>query len=624
MTLTKNNNNKKTNGNKKGNNGKNNKEKKKLLPIIIVVSVIAIIFFSVRLYNNKKEAAKIEEMEYTDFLKELKEGNIDTIYYNTNKEYMTFTLLNDETRKMTKEERAEYEYDYKDMRKCLYPAYDTFRKEVLETDTNMVLLKSTIWRELISTIISLALPIIWLWLIFRMFKGTIKGTEKKDVLQTSDVKFTDVIGHEEILDDVKFITELIKDPTKGDKIGAKVPKGILLSGEPGCGKTLIAKAIAGEAGVPFLYQNASAFVEMFVGLGAKRVRDLFKIAKENAPCIIFIDEIDAVGAKRDSAKNNSETEQTVNALLQEMDGFTGREGVFVIAATNRADKLDKALVRAGRFDRQIVVNPPRDWKVRQELFSHYLKKFKVGDDIDVENLSKQVSGFTGADIATVCNEASIIAVMQNKEYIDRACIEEAIDKKVFKGNRAKRDSYVKDKEIVAYHESGHAVMSYLLNEPIARASILATVSGVGGAVFNEDKTDTVFQTDEDFRNRIMICYGGRASEEIKYDGVVTTGASNDITQATNLMLNYIEKMGFDKNFGLLDLEVLSQTHLLSDKEITKKLTSMSNELYDKTLKTLTEHYNLVEKLAQKLLEVETMSGSEIEELFSDDYDVKIN
>ena len=585
------------------------------LAIIICIGVFIAIYV-ISYWKQHTGTAILEEMSYNDFKKAMENGEVDTVYYNTTNEYMTVTFLNEKTKNMTKEERKNYEYKKSEKRKVLYPAYDTFRKEVLEADTNITLTSSdSLWKEVLSTALTLLLPIVWLYMIFNLFKGQFKGTEKKDVLQTSDVKFTDVIGHEEILDDVKFITELIKDPSKGDKVGAKVPKGILLSGEPGCGKTLIAKAIAGEAGVPFLYQNASAFVEMFVGLGAKRVRDLFKIAKENKPCIIFIDEIDAVGAKRDSAKNNSENEQTINALLQEMDGFTGRDGVFVIAATNRADKLDKALVRAGRFDRQIVVNPPRDWKVRQELFSHYLKKFSVGDDIDIENLSKQVSGFTGADIATVCNEASIIAVMQNKDYIDRACIEEAIDKKVFKGNRAKRDSYSKDKEIVAYHEAGHAVASYLLHEPIARASILATVSGVGGAVFNEDKEDTVFQTDEDYRNKVVICYGGRASEEIKYNGVVTTGASNDITQATNLMLNYIEKMGFDKSFGLLDMEVLSQAHLLSDKEITKKLTAMSNELYAQTVNLLRENYELVEKLAQKLLEVETLSGSEIEELF---------
>lgn len=586
--------------------------KNNLLYIIIWVSCFVII--SSALNSCMKENSKdIEIITYNEFTELVKEGKVDTVYYSTSEEYMTVTLLNEETKDMTREERDKYEgYKIEDKRKVLYPAYDTFRKEILESDVNMVVISDKAnLISIISSIISIGLPLLWVIYIFKMMsrQGSIK---KEDILQTSTVTFDEVIGHEEILDDIKFITELIKDPTKGNIVGAKVPKGILLSGEPGTGKTLIAKAIAGEAGVPFLYQNASGFVEMYVGVGAKRVRELFKIAKENAPCIIFIDEIDAVGGKRDGAKSHSENEQTINALLQEMDGFSGREGVFVIAATNRADKLDKALVRAGRFDRQIVVSPPRDYKVRMELFEHYLKKFAVSDDVDVEGLSKQVSGFTGADIAMVCNEASIIAVMQGKTAIDMDCIEEAIDKKVFKGNRSKKDTFIKDKEIVAYHESGHAIMSHLLGEPIARASIQSTVSGVGGAVFNED-SDSLFQTDTDFINRVMICYAGRASEQIKFSSV-TTGASNDITQATNVMMNYIEKFGFDKDFGLLDISILNQEHLLDGKDITEKLSTMSKDLYSKTVELLTKNYDKVEILAQKLLEVETLSGKEIEEL----------
>jgi len=297
-----------------------------------------------------------------------------------------------------------------------------------------------------------------------------------------------------------------------------------------------------------------------------------------------------------------------------MDGFTGREGIFIIAATNRPDILDSALVRAGRFDRQIIVSAPRDWGVRKDLFEHYLNKFKVLDDVNIVNLSKQTAGFTGADIAAICNEASIIAVMQEKDAIDMDCIEEAIDKKIFKGNRAKKEKYFEDKKIVAYHESGHAVMSYLLGEPIARASIQSTVSGVGGVVFNEDK-DSVFQTNIDFENRVLICYAGRASEEIKFNSV-TTGASNDITQATNVMMNYIEKFGFDKEFGLLDIGVLSKEHLINSEEITNKLSNMSRNLYEKSLSLLKDNYKLVETLANKLLDVGTLSGDEITELFN--------
>ncbi|MBO5434367.1 AAA family ATPase [bacterium] len=558
----------------------------------------------------------ILDMSYPDFIVALENGEIDTVYYNPGEEYMTITLLNDDTRNMPSELREKYEYGPEDTKRVLYPSYEEFRKDVLESGTNIRVFSPPwgVW-EILSTAISFAMPILMLTFLFTILMSQMKGLDKKTLIQTSNVRFSDIIGHEEILDDVKFITKLIQDPSVGESVGAKVPKGLLLSGEPGTGKTLIAKAIAGEAGVPFLYQNASGFIEMYVGLGARRVRDLFRIAKAHAPCIIFIDEIDAIGCDRNNNRGTSENEQTINALLQEMDGFSGREGIFIIAATNRADKLDSALVRSGRFDRQIVVNPPRNWEVRKELFEHYLAKFTVSDDVDIDNLSKQVSGFTGADIAMVCNEASIVAVMQNKDAIDTACIEEAIDKKIFKGNRSKKETHSEDKKIVAYHESGHAVMSYLLGEPIARASIQSTVSGVGGAVFSQDK-DTVFQTDKDLKNRVLIAYAGRASEEIKFENV-TTGASNDITQATQIMLMYIEHLGFDKKFGLLDVSVLSREHLVNSDSITNKLSEMSLKLYDECKSLLNNNYDMVEKLAQKLLEIETLSGDEIELLFKD-------
>ena len=377
----------------------------------------------------------------------------------------------------------------------------------------------------------------------------------------------------------------------------------------------MAKAIAHEAGVPFLYQNASGLIEMYVGLGARRVRNLFKIAKKNAPCIIFIDEIDAVGGSRDSGKNTSEHEQTINALLQEMDGFNGRDGIFMIAATNRADALDEALVRSGRFDRRITVNPPRDWTVRKRLFDHYLAKYVCVDDIDVDTLAKQISGFTGADIAMLCNEASIIAAMHGKAGIDNACFEEAIDKKTFNGNRSKNEAVESDKNIVAYHEAGHAVMTYLTGQPIARASIQATTSGVGGVVFRED-VNTMFQTAEDLRNGVLIAYAGRASEEIKFKSV-TTGASNDITKATQIMVQYIEHLGFDGEFGLLDVSVLAQNHFMSSDNITERLSNMSNELYKECKDRLSENYNLVEKLAAALLEKNTLVGSEIKKLLTE-------
>ena len=586
---------------------------------LIIISFLASIITITILQNRQlSQQPEIKTISYQEFEQLVEEEKVDSIYYNKSNEWMTITLFNVESKTLDAKERLNYQgYTNEDKRNVSYPAYEEFRHDMLSNNINMIIVDPKVsFIEKALSIVSLMFPLLWVFIIMRMLISSTQGNVKrKEIIQTSNVKFTDIIGHEEILEDVKFITELIKNPKLGDDIGAKVPKGILLSGEPGTGKTLIAKAIAGEAGVPFLYQNASSFIDRFVGMGAKNVRDLFKLAKENAPCVLFIDEIDAIGGNRNNGKGTSENDQTINALLQEMDGFTGREGIFIIAATNRPDILDSALVRAGRFDRQIIVSAPRDWGVRKDLFEHYLNKFKVLDDVNIVNLSKQTAGFTGADIAAICNEASIIAVMQEKDAIDMDCIEEAIDKKIFKGNRAKKEKYFEDKKIVAYHESGHAVMSYLLGEPIARASIQSTVSGVGGVVFNEDK-DSVFQTNIDFENRVLICYAGRASEEIKFN-YVTTGASNDITQATNVMMNYIEKFGFDKEFGLLDIGVLSKEHLINSEEITNKLSNMSRNLYEKSLSLLKDNYKLVENLATKLLEVGTLSGEEITELFKD-------
>lgn len=590
--------------------------------IVWVLFVLVLLSYYRDMLKTYMKFKDIKTITYNEFLVEAQSGNIYTISYNKNSEYMLVIEHTPETKGKSVAEIDEmiadgFEFAPEYYVRVPYPAYDNFRLDMLTYDINMVITEDKAsLLSILTTILSVGLPLIYIFFLFKILKTSLGGgsLNKETLIQTSNVKFSDVIGHDEILEDVESITNLIKDPTKGDRIGAKVPKGLLLSGPPGTGKTLIAKAIAGESNVPFLYMNASGFIELYVGMGAKRVRELFKIAKEHSPCIIFLDEIDAIGGNRESNRGTSENDQTINALLQEMDGFNSREGIFVIAATNRADILDPALVRAGRFDRQIVVNPPRDWKVRTELFNHYLSKFKVGDDVNVENLSRQVSGFTGADIEMVCNEASIVAMMKNKPYIDTECIEEAIDKKVFKGNRSKKEFFIEDKKIVAYHESGHAIMSYILGEPIARASIIGTVSGVGGAVFNED-TDSVFHTDEYLRHRVLIAYAGRASEEIKFPHV-TTGASNDITQATQILLAYLENYGFDKDFGLLDISVLSKQHIIDSEIVTSKLSAMSKELYAECKSLLDANYSKVELLATTLLEKETLSGEEITALLN--------
>lgn len=582
--------------------------------IIILVSIVLVLVFIDSYIQKKNEP---ERVAYTQFVKDLNTGKIDTVYYSAQSEFMRYTLLNEDTKNMSLEEREDYTYEKKDWRMTEYPSYEEFRKEVLLKDTHVVLKSfEPISLTLFTVLGTLAIPLIFLFVILRVYKTTLSGALSKqteqDFIQKSDVTFKDVIGHDELREDIEFIVKMLKNPKLGSKTGARLPKGVLFSGSPGTGKTLLAKAIAGEAGVPFLYADASSFVEMFVGLGAKRVRDLFSIAKKNTPCIIFIDEIDAVGGKRQKSGGSTEHDQTLNALLQEMDGFSTQSGIFVIGATNTPDKLDKALVRSGRFDRKIEVNPPRDWKVRRDIFNHYLEGKPLSDDVDIDVISKQTVGFTGADIEAVVNEASIIAAMKESEYIDMDSIENAVDKHIFKGSRSKEKKESDDRERVAYHEAGHAVASYLLGVKLARASIIGTTSGVGGAVFQQE-SDSQFKTDEDFIKDIKICYAGRASEEIKFNSK-SNGASSDITQATHMLNDYIKRYGFDADFGLLDMDVLMDNMLIEANTILGKMSKLSNKYYEETKELLKANYNLVERLAKKLLEVESLTADNIYEI----------
>lgn len=591
------------------------KEPKKFKYLVgfFILSFLIVILFEQYLISLQP---KPEEIEYTEYERLLGDDKIDIIKYDpTSSDKMTLYLQNEDTKIMTLDEKKTYVYPIEDTKITLYPANEDFRKEVLAHNVYLVWDKSANTAEILSFLLSIAFPVIMIILFYNIMKKSGSVDKEDDLLQTSSVKFTDVIGLDEILGDVQFITKLINKPDMCADIGARVPKGILLCGEPGTGKTLIARAIAGEAGVPFIYANASSFIEMFVGLGAKRVRNVFAVAKKNAPCIVFIDEIDAIGTKRGSSKGTSENDQTINALLQEMDGFTGREGIFVIAATNRVDELDNAITRTGRFDRIINVNPPRDWKVRQEIFKFYLDKLKTDETLDLETISRQTTGFTGSDIATICNEAGIVALMNDKNAVDMGCMEEAIDKHIFKGNRTKgKEEFKNDKRIVAYHESGHAVMNFLVGQHISRASIIANTSGVGGVVFGADQ-DSYFTTKKQFEDKVMVCYAGRISEQLKF-GSITTGASNDITQATQIIKNYVGKYGFDDEFGLIDMSIMHNDSLIKDDNILNRVQQIAKDLYERANSLLKDNYTLVEKLAIELLDKETMSGKEIIELLT--------
>lgn len=583
--------------------------------IIAVVILLFIVWVGIDSYYSEKNEP--EHVNYTQFVKDLKAGKIDTVYYNTQREYMRYTLLNKDTKKMSYKERKEYKYDSKYWRMTEYPSYDNFRRDVLLADTYVVLRTFDPVSTTVLTLVgTLAIPVLFVVMLFGIYKSSLgcalSRRKRGDFIQTSNVKFDNVIGHDELKDDLQFIVKMLKNPKLGSKTGARLPKGILFSGSPGTGKTLLAKAIAGEANVPFLYADASAFVEMYVGLGAKRVRELFDIAKKNTPCIIFIDEIDAIGGKRRESGGTTEHDQTLNALLQEMDGFSTQSGIFVIGATNTPDKLDKALIRSGRFDRKVEVNPPKDWRVRKQIFEYYLRGKKLSESADLGVVSKQTVGFTGADIEAVVNEASIISAMRDSDTISMEDIESAVDKQIFKGNRSKDKRESNDRVVVAYHEAGHAVVSYLLGIKLARASIIGTTSGVGGAVFQQE-SDSQFKTNEDFINDIKVCYGGRASEEIKFK-TITTGASSDITKATELLNGYIQRYGFDNDFGLLDMDVLKDNMLIEADTMLSKMSELSRKFYKDTVNLLSENYGLVEVLAKKLLEVETLSADNIYEL----------
>lgn len=549
-----------------------------------------------------------EETTTSEFFASLEAGDIDTIYYNSTDEMMRYTLLNDETRNMTPKERESYVYDKTDWRMTLYLGGDNFRYNILtKYDVNLRVqsfepVLSELWSVLFSFVVMIGAVIL---VIYMLQTSTLNQKKYDSVQGRVDTTFKDVIGQDEVLADLEFIVKMMRGE-KLDVLGARIPKGVLLSGPPGTGKTLIARAVAGEAGVPFFSANASEFIDMYVGVGPKAVRSLFKQARRNKPCVVFIDEIDAVASTRGAQGTTSEDNKTVNALLQEMDGFNKESGIFVIAATNNPEALDPAIVRAGRFDRQVIVNPPRDWRIRKELFDLYIGK--TACEADIENISKQTVGFTGADISAVVNEAKLVAAMQKKTALDLECFETAIDKKVFRANRSSSARHKRDIEIAAYHEAGHAIMTYLAGLPIARASIIGSTSGVGGVVFQADKDNSQFSTKDEYEWQIKICYAGRASEAIKF-GKVTDGAGSDITQATKLIYNYVCKFGMSDDYGLLDVDVLKTvTPFAVPNEIMQ---AFSKKIMSQTSDLIKENYELVEVIAKELLDKETITGSYI-------------
>ena len=454
-----------------------------------------------------------------------------------------------------------------------------------------------------------------------MMFGMGKSNAKIYVKSTEGIKFSDVAGEDEAKENLTEIVDYLHNPNKYKEIGASMPKGILLVGPPGTGKTMLAKAVAGESNVPFFSMSGSEFVEMFVGMGASKVRDLFKQAKEKAPCIVFIDEIDAIGKKRDGQiGGNDEREQTLNQLLTEMDGFEGNTGVIILAATNRPESLDPALTRPGRFDRRVPVELP-DLKGREEILKVHAKKIRLSDDIDFNKIARMASGASGAELANIVNEAALRAVRDNRRFATQADLEESIET-VIAGYQKKNAILTnKEKLIVSYHEIGHALVAAKQTDsaPVQKITIIPRTSGALGYTMQVDEGNHYLMSKEEIENKIATFTGGRAAEEVIF-GSVTTGASNDIEQATRLARAMITRYGMNEDFDMVALETVTNQYLGGDaslacsaetqSEIDHKVIELVKQQHQKAIQILIENRAKLDELAHFLYERETITGEE--------------
>ena len=490
---------------------------------------------------------------------------------------------------------------------------------------------------LLSMLLTYILPILLLWglmsLLYRKMNGSggIMGVGKSNakvyVEKETGVTFADVAGEDEAKESLVEVVDFLHDPTKYTKIGAKLPKGALLVGPPGTGKTLLAKAVAGEAKVPFFSLTGSDFIEMYVGVGASRVRDLFKEANKMAPCIIFIDEIDAIGRSRDSryGGGNEEREQTLNQLLSEMDGFDTTKGILVLGATNRPEILDKALLRPGRFDRRIIVEKP-DLKGRVEILKVHAKDVKMDETVDFDEIALATSGAVGSDLANMINEAAINAVKDKREFVSQKDLFQAVEQVLVGKEKKDRIMSTEERKIVSYHEVGHALISALQknSEPVQKITIVPRTMGALGYVMQVPEEEKYLNTEAELRSMLVGYLGGRAAEEIVFD-TVTTGASNDIEKATDIAKAMVTQYGMSKKFGLIGLATVESKYLSGEAtlncadstaaEVDKEVMKILSESYEEAKKMLTENREVLDKIADYLIEKETITGKEFMKIF---------
>ncbi len=574
--------------------------------------------------------AQFEEVDYGTFLNTLESGQIDMVQVEKN--YVYYSLSDSENLAY-----KTVRFEDPNLVERLHQANIEFGK-VVEKEIS----------PLMGFLLSWILPFALLFFIYRyigkkLMKGMGQsmgnpmqfGKSNAKIYQDSDnrVRFEDVAGEDEAKDSLTEIVDYLNNPEKYTTIGANMPKGALLVGPPGTGKTLLAKAVAGEAGVPFFSISGSEFVEMFVGVGASKVRDLFKQANEKAPCIVFIDEIDTIGKKRDSngISGNDEREQTLNQLLAEMDGFDSSKGVVILAATNRPETLDPALLRPGRFDRRVPVELP-DLKGRESILRVHGKKVKLGDDVDFTKLARLSPGASGAELANIINEGAIRAVQHDRQFVTQADLEESIEIVIAGHQKKNKILSSKEKLIVAYHEVGHALVAALQTQtaPVTKITIIPRTSGALGYTMQADEEDKNLMSKEEIENKIATYTGGRVAEKLIFNSI-TTGASNDIEQATKLARNMITRFGMDDEFGMVAFETVSNQYLGGDSSLacspttSAKIDSMIINVvqtqYNKAEQLLKDNLDKLHELSKYLYEKETITGEEFMEILNAQPDV---
>ena len=584
-----------------------------------LIALVAIMLINSLLVPQIVQRA-VKEVDYNTFMQMTYDKQIDEVQVQDNQ--IVFTAKDDKTIYKTGL------MDDPDRTQRLYDSGAKFSSEIVEE-------ASPILSFLISWLLPLIIIIGFGQLMYRQMAkkaggdsmmfgmgGMGKSNAKVYVKSSNGIKFTDVAGEDEAKENLTEIVEYLHDPDKYKEIGASMPKGILLVGPPGTGKTMLAKAVAGEANVPFFSMSGSEFVEMFVGMGASKVRDLFKQAKEKAPCIVFIDEIDAIGKKRDGQiGGNDEREQTLNQLLTEMDGFEGNNGVIILAATNRPESLDPALLRPGRFDRRVPVELP-DLKGREEILKVHARKIKVADNVDFNKIARMASGASGAELAHIVNEAALRAVRDGRKFATQADLEESIE--VVIAGYQKKNAILTDKEkrIVAYHEIGHALVAakQTNSAPVQKITIVPRTSGALGYTMQvEEEGNHYLMTKEEMENKIATLTGGRAAEEIAF-GSVTTGASNDIEQATKLARGMITRYGMSKDFDMVAMETVTNQYLGGDSSLTcsmetqtaidREVVELVKKQHEKAGQILLENRAKLDELSQYLYEKETITGEE--------------